>query len=306
VTLLFLMPEFDLQQNPLVSVVIPTYNRRDLLLETIESVIAQTYANWELIIADDGSTDDTKAAVQSFHDNRIRYYYSRHSANLGKIRNFGIRNSKGSLIAFHDSDDLWRPDKLEFQVALFRRYPEAAFMLSNGAEFGDGSIHTPDYEQLFVGNLFDRILLHGDFCFYVPTWVVRRDVFDAFGPMGEFESTLHDIHLFFKIAHSSTGIFSNEKLVSIRKHKKSFSSITGIRAYLDTVPMLREFRDKNWISGSHYANLSAVNYYKMGMQYLADKNYPAAFSAFKHYTRIRQFHYKGYLRMLQSAIFSVR
>src|SRR6478609_11561206 len=120
----------------LVSIIVPTYNRAHLIGETIQSVIDQSYKNWELIIVDDGSADNTNERIEKFNDKRIRFHRVEHSGVLGKVRNAGINFSKGELIAFLDSDDLWMPNKLEHQLSLMKDYPQASFIFGNGQQFG--------------------------------------------------------------------------------------------------------------------------------------------------------------------------
>jgi glycosyltransferase involved in cell wall biosynthesis len=101
---------------PLVSVVIPTYNRASLIQKAIGSVLAQTHTQFELIIADDGSDDETKQVVLSINDPRIIYTRLEHSGHIGNVRNAGARAGKGEWLAFLDSDDQWLPHKLETQL----------------------------------------------------------------------------------------------------------------------------------------------------------------------------------------------
>lgn len=105
-----------MKNRPLVSVIIPTYNRAALICQSVESVLDQTYSNTEVIVVDDGSTDDTLLRLKRFGE-RIRIV-SQSNAGPGAARNLGIRLSHGEIIAFQDSDDLWKPSKLERQVAL--------------------------------------------------------------------------------------------------------------------------------------------------------------------------------------------
>src|SRR5262245_24174957 len=103
-------------QAPLVTVVIPTWNRRDFVRETVKSVIAQTYPHWELIVVDDGSTDGTSEHLNALDEPRLRVLPAPHSGHLGQVRNRGAAAGSGELIAFLDSDDLWLPEKLALQV----------------------------------------------------------------------------------------------------------------------------------------------------------------------------------------------
>lgn len=105
----------------LVSVIIPSYNRCALLLEALESVTAQTYNRIEIIVVDDGSTDGTASALA---ERNLQYIPLEHTGLPGLLRNRGIDASSGSLIAFLDSDDLWKPEKIADQVAFFERNPD--------------------------------------------------------------------------------------------------------------------------------------------------------------------------------------
>lgn len=111
----------------LVSIITPTYNCGHFIAESIKSVLVQTYDNWEMVIVDDCSTDDTKEVVGQFsNDKRIKYHCLKRNSGAAVARNTALKMAKGRWIAFLDSDDLWSPDKLEKQVT---------FMLNNGIHF---------------------------------------------------------------------------------------------------------------------------------------------------------------------------
>lgn len=113
--------------NGLVSIIMPSYNTAAYIGESIESVLAQTYKNWELLIVDDCSKDDTDAVVEKYlHDSRIRYLKNEVNSGAAVSRNYALREAKGRWVAFLDSDDLWHPEKLEKQLA---------FMLEHGYKF---------------------------------------------------------------------------------------------------------------------------------------------------------------------------
>lgn len=144
--------------NDLVSVIMPSYNTAKYIGESIESVINQTYPNWELIIVDDCSTDDTDSVVVNYlSDERIRYLKNEKNSGAAISRNYALREAKGKWIAFLDSDDVWLPEKLETQIA---------FMLENGYKFT-----CTDY----------RIRLNGVWLPYVytsPKIITRRKLFN--------------------------------------------------------------------------------------------------------------------------------
>lgn len=110
-------------EKGLVSVITPTYNCASFIGETIESVQAQTYQQWEMIIVDDCSTDDTDAVVRPYlADERIRYIKNDTNSGAALSRNRALREATGKWVAFLDSDDLWEPDKLEKQIAFMQKY----------------------------------------------------------------------------------------------------------------------------------------------------------------------------------------
>lgn len=102
--------------SDLVSIIMPSYNTAKYIYSSIKSVLAQTYTNWELIIVDDCSTDNTDEIVASFGDSRIRYIKNERNCGAAVSRNKALREAKGKWIAFLDSDDLWHPEKLEKQI----------------------------------------------------------------------------------------------------------------------------------------------------------------------------------------------
>ena len=120
----------------LVSVIMPSYNTAPYIKETIQSVLNQTYTNWELIIVDDCSTDNTDEVLETIKDNRIRYFKNEKNSGAAISRNKALREAKGQWIAYLDSDDLWMPEKLEKQIN---------FMVENGYAFS-----YTNYEEIDV------------------------------------------------------------------------------------------------------------------------------------------------------------
>ena len=126
--------------NELVSIIMPSYNTAKFISQTIESVLAQTYTNWELIIVDDCSTDNTDEVVKSFlSDNRIKYIKNEKNSGAAVSRNRALREAKGKWIAFLDSDDLWLPEKLEKQIS-FMRKNDYYFSYTNYIEINENSV----------------------------------------------------------------------------------------------------------------------------------------------------------------------
>lgn len=115
-----------MKSEELVSIITPTYNCARFIAETIECVLAQTYQNWEMLIVDDCSTDNTAQVVRQYNDLRIKYHCLKQNSGAAVARNEALKMAKGRWIAFLDSDDLWTPNKLERQIE---------FMLTNGYSF---------------------------------------------------------------------------------------------------------------------------------------------------------------------------
>lgn len=284
----------------LVSVVLPTYNRVHLISETIQSVMDQSYSNWELIIIDDGSTDDTENRIKKFNDNRIHYHAIAHCGILGKVRNVGLRHSKGDYIAFLDSDDVWLPHKLDFQLSLLKKYPQAAFIFGHGEQFGNGAIPPPELESLFVGNVFYPILLHERFVFYVPTIMFKKEILEITTALDERLLSGADIDFFLRMAQHFDGIFSNEIVVKIRKHRQSHSQSLEFVAYEEYLDMIRRFLLKGFLSSTQYSLISSKQYYKLGLLYLSRGNRKEALRYFGNYVKTKPLTPKGWIRWFQS------
>jgi glycosyltransferase involved in cell wall biosynthesis len=136
---------------PLVSVVIPTYNHAHFLKKALRSVIEQTYSNWEVIVIDNHSDDNTDEVVASFLDNRIRLLKIHNNGSIAKSRNLGIKSSKGSWIAFLDSDDIWYERKIELSINTILKNP-----IIDGCSTNELLVNTTSQ--------ISRTLHHGPFC----------------------------------------------------------------------------------------------------------------------------------------------
>ena len=283
-----------------VSVVVPVYNRAHLIVETIQSVINQTYTPWELIIVDDGSTDETKSCVKEFNDPRIRYFRIDHTGSIGHVRNVGMSHAIGDYIAFLDSDDLWVTTKLEYQISLFKRFPHAFFAFSNGEQFGEGSTPTPVLEKLFAGNTFLPFLLEERFIFYVPGLIFKREILVHLSGINERFKGAGDIHFFLRMAHRFDGVFVNDALVKIRKHGQSHSNDHELLAFEEYLVMLKSLFSEGCLSKNNFAFVAARYHYKLGLFYYKLGNSRRAREEFIHSIKSRPFRWKGWVRFLQS------
>lgn len=128
--------------SPLVSIVMPTYNQDQFIGESIRSVLDQTHSNWELIIVNNFSEDDTINVVENFNDDRIRLINFKNNGIIAASRNIGILECKGEFVAFLDSDDIWLPEKLRIQIEYFKKNPKIGLLSTNATVIpGDTKLH---------------------------------------------------------------------------------------------------------------------------------------------------------------------
>jgi hypothetical protein len=172
---------------PLVSVIIPTFNRADLLPETLRSVLGQTVQALEVIVVDDGSTDDTVGVVEAMGDPRLRLIRNTWSGRPAVGRNIGIRAARAELIAFVDSDDLWLPEKLAVQLAYMEANPQSLWCFTH---FDDLDSSTGIISQRMIpqalssGTYSPKDLLCGNFIGSL-TPLIQRGLLNLTGPLDE-------------------------------------------------------------------------------------------------------------------------
>jgi len=216
---------------PLVSVIIPTYNRAHLLPRAIHSVFAQTFGSYELIVVDDGSEDNTSDVLSSFKGG-IRTLFQP-SRGVSAARNLGIRHSQGNLVAFLDSDDEWLPDKLALQAQLFdpgRPYyvcHSDEIWVRNGREIAQKKIHLKQ-----GGRFFERAL---ERCLISPSSVmISKALLDRTGWFDEDLPAAEDYDLWLRITAFHDVQFIPEPLVI--KHGGHADQLSS------TVPAIDRFR----------------------------------------------------------------
>ena len=185
--------------KPIVSVVIPTFNRAHLITRALRSVLAQTFAEWEIVVVDDGSDDDTEAVIHSLQDSRIRYCRQPENRGQSAARNRGMREARGEFIAFLDSDDEWLPRKLELQVARFRELPDTVGLIHTGVEtLTDGAppaVFTPSLRGNLYPQLLERNVLHG-----TSSVMIRKSVVDRIGFFDERFPAIEDYDYWLRVS----------------------------------------------------------------------------------------------------------
>ena len=217
------MKSDQVNEGPLVSVIIPAYNRAGIICETIENVLQQTYANLELIIVDDGSTDDTQSVLKSY-GSRIQWV-SQKNAGPAAARNRGIRMAKGEIIAFQDSDDAWHPTKIERQVSLLQRAGDSVSccLCNTTLQFADGRVMTsfyhawiePSYDEGIWINVAE--VLTTRFVMFNQAVAIRRSVLAKTGGFDETLRFLEDYELPLRLSLEGPWGFIREPLVTWRQ-----------------------------------------------------------------------------------------
>jgi len=206
---------------PEVSVIIPTYNRSDMLAQAMRSVLAQTYRDFELVIVDDGSTDNTREVVEGFGDPRIRYVWQENQERSA-ARNRGVAEASAELVAFLDSDDLWFPEKLEVQLPLFRERRDVGLVYSYCVRIDErGDFPYPqDFLRDDTGVAIQNMhadLLAGN-AVLTPSVIVKKEVFQAGGGFDRSLSTSEDWELWIRLSELCDFGFTSRPLAAFRVH----------------------------------------------------------------------------------------
>lgn len=256
--------------SPYVSVLIITYNRERLLDNAIQSVLDQTYKNYELVIIDDGSTDDTEKLVKSIKtDRNIKYYRLKHSGHIAKVRNYGLKKCTGELIAFLDSDDVWLPERLETQIPAFQA-SEIGFAFCN--------VHIQENHSDLRYSLYDENLLNSMSSFnrtdmlegiiynklqvYSSSLIARKSAIEEMGLFSENRSIM-DMHLIGKLASTYDADISDLNLVTIVKHSGNSTKQKDHTFFYEKFDLLNDLLSTKNITKMEYRKAKGLHYYDM-------------------------------------------
>lgn len=210
-------------KKPIISVIIPAYNVENTIVKTITSVQAQTFLDWELIVINDGSTDDSLQLLNEIKDYRLKIF-SYQNGGLAVARNRGINHATGDFIAFLDADDLWTPDKLELQLEALQKKPEAGvayswtyFMEEKGKYF-----HT-DRPLFFEGNVFANLLTN-NFIASGSNPLIRRQAIESVGEFDPLVSGAADWDYWLRLAACWQFVVVRKAQIFYRLSSSSMSS----------------------------------------------------------------------------------
>ncbi|MBC8508591.1 MAG: glycosyltransferase family 2 protein [Anaerolineales bacterium] len=258
---------------PTVSVVIPTYNRAEYILDAIESVLSQTFTDYEITVIDDGSVDATSDVLQHLIvEGKIRYVFQENQG-VSAARNYGIRLSEGKYIAFLDSDDLWHPNKLEKLVDVLDVNSDIALVQHSFCRVNeDGSSLGYRDTSRFSGRVYPAILLDWSVLIPPSCVVIRAKMLDE---VGNFDESMHwgeDIDLWRRVAKHHPIAAVQEVLTTMRVHSNNAS---GAKIQLGTVRsfeyyLTKAFSDDPQLSKRFRRRALAKMYSNFGHNVLAE------------------------------------
>lgn len=236
--------------EPLISVILPTYNRSTFLREAVDSVRRQSYRRWELLVIDDGSTDDTPPTLAKLDDSRLRMIRLDHTDNPALVRNAGLAVARGSYVAFLDDDDLWGNDKLATQLEGLRRggcrwgYTGFRRIDAMGRDLNDTALRPWEPHRGWIL----EPLLRVEAIVPLPTVMVERTLLAETGGFDETFFDCEDYELWFRLAARSAAHVDEAALACIRVHpqhrqaNRERVNASWVAVYDKTARMLRDER----------------------------------------------------------------
>lgn len=231
------------EESPFVSIILPTFNRADVISRAIESVLNQTYSAYELIIVDDGSTDKTVELVSQYGSG-IRYIKQSNSG-VSAARNAGIRASTGQYIAFIDSDDAWMADKLAIQVKYFQdnEHLKIGLVCTDVNLIGlDGNrFEKKRKARRSASCVIDFMTLLKDPYLGLPTVMVRADLVSNNNVFDETLKTAEDIDLYLRLGMNHSIGYIHNKLVEVYVSQNSLSD--SAQSYQDNIQVMERYRN---------------------------------------------------------------
>jgi glycosyltransferase involved in cell wall biosynthesis len=257
-----------------VSIILPTFNRLRFLRLTIESVFAQTFADWELIIADDGSDEPTRQYLRTLaSEHRVKLLLLEHSGIPAAVRNAGLAEARADHVAFLDSDDLWEPRKLQRQFEVLRARDGCQWIYTAFTQVdGSGQSLPEEVHRHWVpheGSVFEQMAI-GRISIRTPSVLARRELIIRAGRFDEAISSGEDYDLWMRMALHSDLAVIDEPLVHVRRHDENHSrnwhiayhgrdhTLVKLQARVDPAhrALLRSERVKNGIKlAAEYASL---------------------------------------------------
>lgn len=229
-------------ENPFVSVLIASYNHEKFAKEAVESVLNQTYKNFELIIINDCSTDNTKKVIQSIHDPRIKFYSNKTNLGFMKTRNLLLKKAKGELIAFHDTDDVWLPEKLEKQINIMKNDPSISACFTAASIINEhGTIYTEQSEcdapldlykqqKKSMSEIAKHFFYKGNFLSHSSV-LIKKNIIDKLGDFDVRYLQLQDFDYWCRLVSQYNIYITSDILMYVRRASHGH---TGLSSNTDT------------------------------------------------------------------------
>lgn len=278
-----------------ISVIIPTYNSADYISKAVDSVLNQTHQDFEIIIIDDGSTDNTQQVIESYNDNRI-IYIKQKNAGPAEARNNGLKRAKGEYVAFLDADDKWVPDKLQLQIEAFKLNPSVSMVYSKLEILNKNNetdeIHSfknyPNNLELLKYLVFNHIAI-------VPAVMIKKSYIDQVGFFNPELYTGEDWDFWLRLASKSNFYYIDKTLVLRYRPKTSitYSTDYSVTEQCHKTVMDRFFAIenldkkilmlKNQAYSFIYFDISSLYFYKDRKNPPMDKVLKALFKSFKYH-----------------------
>ena len=229
-----------------VSIIMTTYNGGKYILETIESIRNQTYRNWELIIVDDGSTDNTRDIIGAVKDERIRIHKAGRIGTNGTLKNIGLGIASGELVAFIDHDDLWAPEKIEKQVTALQHYGEAGFSLTGGYNFRKPGEPLEYFYKQREGTKVDNVFnsfFRSELPGFTQALMLQKKCIDVTGGFNETKS-FSDVDFILKLAYHFKAVILYEPLLFRRLHDTNYIHSNWEKGYHEGIEIIQSYKSK--------------------------------------------------------------
>lgn len=280
----------------LVSVNICLYNSKPYILETLDSVFAQTYQNFEIIAVDDGSEDGTADFILKNHKDPRLKIHRQQNIGLGASRNRCIELSKGELVAFLDHDDIWEPDKLRRQVEAMRERPKCGLVFSDSYLIDSNGLIIGKMSEKHDFNSLDlslegavKELILKDCYIDIETVMVRRNIFDDIGYFNSQYSYLEDLDMWIRILKSHEICFIPEPLARWRIHPEQFTQKYPKRIYQEKAVFFEEIANDEQL-GNEVRRKALADFCRNAYEYsrncINENRYldalPAVFNLLRH------------------------
>lgn len=278
--------------KPLVSIIIPTYNRAHLISETLDSILAQTYANWECIVVDDGSKDNTEEIVVSYakNDNRFQFHkrLDKYKPGGNGARNYGFELSKGEYINWFDSDDLMHPEKLERQLALLHN-SDYNFCVCQTFVFEENRNHIIGLRhEKIISNQPLLDFVTRDIIFLTQAPILKREFINKHSLFFNEElKAAQDWEFFCRVIYYSPKyLITNEPLVYVRKHTENISNNLILKEITNWHNCLARFKVLDFVKKHQVDNkkkiIDSIQKYLSGKLYFycINREYKKAFKIY--------------------------